>query len=73
VNLASPAVQRALQAHAPLSSVAGLVSQQASTMAFADAFYFLGVVTLIFLPLVLLLRPPKTATAVPAGHAIAIE
>jgi DHA2 family multidrug resistance protein len=73
VNLASPAVQHALQAHAPLSAVAGLVSQQASTMAFADAFFFLGVVTLVLLPLVLLLRPPKTAAAVPAGHAIAIE
>jgi len=73
VTLASPAVQHALQAHAPLSTVAGLVSQQAATMSFADAFFFLGVVTLIFSPLVLLLRPPKAAAAVPAGHAIAIE
>ena len=54
INLASPAVQRALQAHAPLTAVAAQVSQQATTLAFADAFYFLGVVTLILTPLVLL-------------------
>jgi hypothetical protein len=64
-------VQHALQAHAPLTLVAGIVSQQAATMAFADAFFFLGVVTLVLTPLVLLLRPPKVAA--PAGHAIAIE
>ena len=74
INLASPAVQHALQAHAPLSAVAGIVSQQAATMSFADAFFFLGVVTLVLSPLVLLLRPPKgAAAAAPAGHAIAIE
>jgi DHA2 family multidrug resistance protein len=74
VNLTSPAVQRALAAHAPLSNVAALVSQQASALAFGDAFYFLGVVTLVFLPLVLFLRPPKpVAHAAPAGHAIAME
>jgi hypothetical protein len=67
-------VQHALQAHAPLSAVAGIVSQQAATMSFADAFFFLGVVTLVLSPLVLLLRPPKgAAAAAPAGHAIAIE
>jgi hypothetical protein len=43
-------------------------------MSFADAFFFLGVVTLVLSPLVLLLRPPKgAAAAAPAGHAIAIE
>jgi DHA2 family multidrug resistance protein len=71
VTLASPAVQHALQAHAPLTLVAGLVAQQASAMSFADAFFVLGVVTLVLTPLVLLLRPPKVAA--PAGHAIAIE
>jgi MFS transporter, DHA2 family, multidrug resistance protein len=73
VNLASPAVQKALEAHAPLTTVAGLVAQQANTLAFADAFYFLGMVTLVLTPLVLLLRPPKVAAAAPAAHAIAAE
>ncbi|HTZ56356.1 MAG TPA: DHA2 family efflux MFS transporter permease subunit [Candidatus Acidoferrum sp.] len=74
INLASPAVQRALQAHAPLTLVAAQVSQQATTLAFADAFYFLAVVTLLLTPLVLLLRPPKTAAQAPAtAHAIAAE
>jgi MFS transporter, DHA2 family, multidrug resistance protein len=73
VNLASPAVQQAMAAHAQLSTVAGLVSAQANTLAFADAFYFLGVVTLILTPLVLFLRPPKTAARAPAAHAIAAE
>ncbi|MDE2481977.1 MAG: DHA2 family efflux MFS transporter permease subunit [bacterium] len=56
VTLANPAVQRAMQAHAPLAALAGLVQQQAATMAFADAFFFLGAVTLVLTPLVLLLR-----------------
>jgi MFS transporter, DHA2 family, multidrug resistance protein len=75
VTLANPAMQHAIQAHAPLGSVAGLVVQQASTMSFADAFFFLGVVTLVFCPLVLLLRPPRAgaAHAPAAGHAIAME
>jgi DHA2 family multidrug resistance protein len=72
INLANPAVQRALEAHAPIGTLAGIVSQQAATMAFADAFYFLGIVTLILTPLVLLLRPPRNAAPV-AGHAVAME
>jgi DHA2 family multidrug resistance protein len=71
INLGSPAVQRAMQAHAPLGTIAGIVAQQASAMAFADAFYFLGIVTLVLTPLVFLLRPPKAASA--AGHAVAME
>lgn len=71
INLARPAVDRALAAHAPLSALAALVQQQAVTMAFGDAFYVLGVVTLVLSPLVLLLRPPRHAAA-PAA-AIAAE
>lgn len=74
VNLASPAVQHALAAHAPLTAVAGLVQQQATALAFADAFYMLGAVTLLLTPLVLFLRPPKVAGQAPvAVHAIAAE
>jgi MFS transporter, DHA2 family, multidrug resistance protein len=73
INLAAPAVQHAIAAHAPLASVAGIVASQASTMAFADAFYFLAAVTFILTPLVLLLRPPKGSPAPAAGHAIAVE
>jgi MFS transporter, DHA2 family, multidrug resistance protein len=72
VNLASPAVHQALQAHAPLTTLAGLVEQQASAMSFADAFFFLGVVTLVLTPLVLLMRPPAQGAGA-AGHAIAME
>lgn len=75
VTLASPAVQRALAAHAPLPAVAGIVAQQANTMAFADAFYFLAAVTFVLTPLVFLLRPPVASPGggAPAGHAIAVE
>jgi MFS transporter, DHA2 family, multidrug resistance protein len=72
VTLASPAFQHAAQQHAPLTAVAGLVAQQANALAFADAFWVLGIVTVVLCPLVLLLRPPQGAAA-PAGHAIAIE
>ena len=53
------AMQRALSAHIPLEKLAQLASQQAVTMAFADAFFFLGIVTLVLLPIVFLLRTPR--------------
>jgi MFS transporter, DHA2 family, multidrug resistance protein len=74
VNLSEPAFQHALAAHAPLTSVAAQVSEQATTLAFGDAFFFLGVITLVFTPLVLFLRPPKGAgQGAPVAHAIAAE
>jgi DHA2 family multidrug resistance protein len=66
ITLQSPAVQQALQHHAPLALLAGLVQQQAATMAFADAFYVLGAVTLILTPLVFLLRAPRGSAGQPA-------
>ncbi len=63
MNLHSVAMQRALAAHFPLSALAGIASQQAATMAFADAFYVLGITTIILLPLVLLLKSPKRGDA----------
>ncbi len=71
VTLARPAVQHVIQMHGSFSNVAGAVAQQASTMAFADAFYVLGIVTLVLTPLVLLLRAPKAAAS--AAHAVAME
>ncbi len=71
ITLSHPAVQRALAAHAPLTSVAGAVNQQATALAFADAFYVLGVVTFVLTPLVVLLRPPKAAA--PHTAPIAVE
>jgi DHA2 family multidrug resistance protein len=65
ITLREPAVQQALARHAAPAQIAALVGQQASTMAFADAFYVLGVVTLVLTPLVLLLRPPRDDTL---GH-----
>lgn len=59
ITLRNPAVAAALQQHVPLAQLAGTVSQQASVMAFADAFYSLGAVTLVLTPLVLLLRRPR--------------
>jgi DHA2 family multidrug resistance protein len=64
VTLRSAAVGQALQQHAPLAAIAGLVDQQAAAMAFADAFYVLGGITLLLTPLVLLLRTPRA----PAAH-----
>ncbi len=59
INLTSPAVQSALQHHASAPQLANIVNQQAVTLAFADAFYVLGAVTLLLTPLVLLLRSPR--------------
>jgi MFS transporter, DHA2 family, multidrug resistance protein len=63
VNLSAPAVQSALQHQAPLSQLAAAVAQQASTLAFADAFYVLGGITLLLTPLVLLLRTRRAPLA----------
>src|SRR5579864_1736383 len=59
VTLQNPAVNQALQHHASLNVLASVVGQQAATMGFADAFYVMGIVTLLLTPLVLLLRSPR--------------
>jgi DHA2 family multidrug resistance protein len=66
ITLRNTALHSALQHHAPLSGIYGLVQQQSMTMAFADAFVFLGVVTLFLTPVVLLLRTPKRAVSLAA-------
>ena len=70
INLASPAVQRVLEAHGSMALVAGIVGQQAAAMSFADAFFILGIVTLALTPLVLFLRPPRSPSA---AHAMVSE
>lgn len=71
MTLRNPAVQRALQHHAPLGGIYGIVLQQSVTMAFADAFYALAAITLLLTPLVLFLRTPKTRQFAPAQLATA--
>jgi len=72
-TLHASGVQQMLQHHGSLAALAQLVAQQATTMAFADAFYFLGIVTLILTPLVLLLRPRAAAPSGGAPAAAAAE
>jgi DHA2 family multidrug resistance protein len=70
VTLRHPAVAIALQRGASHIAIGELIRQQASSMAFADAFFVLGVVTLALTPFVWLLRQAKA----PAGaHAAALE
>jgi DHA2 family multidrug resistance protein len=64
MNLTRVAVVHALQAHASLIQLGALLQQQAATMAFSDAFWALGLVTLLLTPLVLFLRAPR-ATPTP--------
>lgn len=71
VTLRNLAVQHATQMHGSLAQAAAIVAQQAHTMAFADAFFFLGVITLVLTPMVLLLRAPHGAP-IPI-HAAALE
>ncbi|MEO6835825.1 MAG: DHA2 family efflux MFS transporter permease subunit [Candidatus Tumulicola sp.] len=66
ITLKNPAVAQALQHHAPIAAIAVLANQQAATMAFADAFYVLGAITLLLTPLVLLLRAPRAPIGRPA-------
>ncbi len=66
ITASRPAVAQALQQHAPIAVIAQLVGQQASAMAFADAFYVLGALTLLLTPLVFLLRSPRGSAGTPA-------
>ena len=59
ITLRNPAVDTAVAHHAPLTDIYQYVVQQATTMAFADAFFVLAAVTLLLTPLVLLLRTPR--------------
>jgi DHA2 family multidrug resistance protein len=65
VTLSHPVVERVVGLHNALPQVAGLIAQQAATLSFADAFMFLGAITLILTPLVFLLRVPKAPAHAP--------
>ena len=73
VTLQSTAVANALQHQGAIGVLSGLVNQQAATMAFADAFFFLGIVAAVVIPLVFLLRGPRGAAAPPAAAHVAME
>ena len=68
INSAAPAVSRAVEHQAPLAQIYGLLVQEATTLAFADAFWIMAAVTVLLTPLVFLLRPrrPRGPVAVPA-------
>lgn len=66
VTLHNQGVQQIVQHHQSLAIAARAVVQEATAMSFADAFYFLAVITAVLLPLVFLLPAPKST---PAAHA----
>lgn len=59
ITLAHPNVSHISALQGALPRLAAGVAQQAATLSFADAFIFLGFMTLVLSPLVLLLRVPK--------------
>ena len=65
VTLAHPNVNHISGLAGALPKLAAGVAQQAATLSFADAFIFLGVITLVLTPLVLLLRVPKPGGGAP--------
>jgi MFS transporter, DHA2 family, multidrug resistance protein len=69
MTLRNTVLDTALQHHASLSNIYRLVVQQSLTMAFADAFAFLGIVTLLLTPVVLLLRTPRHGAVAPVAVA----
>jgi DHA2 family multidrug resistance protein len=74
-TVANPAIQNlASQTHAPLhqvfGNVAGIVSQQAITMAYADCQWALGALTFILVPLVFVLPRRRRGAAAPANIAL---
>jgi DHA2 family multidrug resistance protein len=61
------AVELYIAQHRPMGQLFGIVSQQATTMSFADAFVFLAVITVLLTPLVLLLKAPKQRSTTAAA------
>ena len=54
-----------------VGSINGMISQQAAMLAFLDDFWLMMVVTLVSMPIVFLLRPPKVPVKVDPAHAMA--
>ncbi len=70
MTLRNPALNDALAHHAPIASIYNLVVQQATTLAFADAFSFLALVTILLTPFVIFLTSPKSAAPQQAAPAL---
>lgn len=70
ITAARTAVQYAAANHGSIGRMTAIVGQQATAMAFSDAFFILGVVTFALTPMVFFLRPPRAKVAT---HAIALE
>ena len=64
-NLTNPAVAEWIAHKLPIGQLFGIINQQATTMAFADASMFLALLSLVLAPLVLLLRKPVPHTGPP--------
>ena len=67
-NFASASGDMALGQLQALRSLAAQIDQQAAAMTFADAFWVLGILLVVCLPLVLLIRPPRPGAAPAAAH-----
>jgi DHA2 family multidrug resistance protein len=73
VNYANPALQDAgvgsiynLASGAGMTALNGEITRQASMIAFVDDYWLMMLLTFAVIPLLLLVRKPKTAAAVPA-------
>jgi DHA2 family multidrug resistance protein len=64
MNLANPALSRALAGHTPISALYGQVLAQATTLAYADAQFALGILTFLLMPFVFVL-PRRRKNAAP--------
>ncbi len=51
-----------------LQQMAAQIAQQAVTMTFADAFWLLGLLLIVCLPLVFLVKPPRRGAAAMSAH-----
>jgi MFS transporter, DHA2 family, multidrug resistance protein len=76
ISYANPALQdTAIASVYNLANSAGLetlndeITRQASMIAYVDDFWFMLVLTLLVLPLLLLIRPPRTSTPLSIDHA----
>jgi DHA2 family multidrug resistance protein len=68
----NPAVAATFDAHSPSAAALldGAVTQQAAMIAYIDDFWFMLFLTLLVVPLLLLIRPPRQGTAVPDAQAV---
>ncbi len=70
ISMSQAAVQLFLERHQPIASLAALVSREAESLGFADAYFVSGVCALLLVPVALLYPARRPRPAAPTGESV---